>query len=193
MACGLSSFGTRFSAFVHVLALIAIFAGAVGAVLIVAGACWLLMHRATDPALKNSTHAGDIFNLLFFVVAFSLLISGSILRAPGTASISEFARGVVHFDRSITIGPVFGAGLILASILVAYIPFTHMAHFIAKYFTWHAVRWDDRRNVHGSAIESKIPAALGYKPTWSAPHVGADGQRTWAEIATTNPTREAQK
>jgi hypothetical protein len=68
-----------------------------------------------------------------------------------------------------------------------------MAHFIAKYFTWHAVRWDDRRNVSGSAIESKIPAVLGYKPTWSAPHVGAHGRRTWAEIATTNPTREAQK
>ena len=191
-ACGLSSFGTRFSAFVHVLAPIATFAGAVGAALIVAGACWLLMHRTTDPALKNSTHAGDIFNLLFFIAAFALLIGGDLLRAPGAASLGEFARGAVHFDRGIRIGAAFGAGLILASMLLAYIPYTHMAHFIAKYFTWHAVRWDDRRNERGSGLESKVAASLGYKPTWSAPHVGADGQRTWAEIATSNPTSEAQ-
>ena len=86
-----------------------------------------------------------------------------------------------------------GRSTVVTSLLVAYIPFTHMAHFIAKYFTWHAVRWDDRRNERGSAMEGKVAASLDYKPTWSAPHVGADGQRTWAEIATTNPTREARK
>jgi nitrate reductase gamma subunit len=192
-ACGRLSVGIRFSEFAHALAPIAIFAGAVGAILIVAGACWLLMRRITDPALKNSTHAGDIFNLLFFIAACALLIGGYLSRAPGTASLGEFARGAVHFDRAVRIGPAFGAGLILASMLVAYIPFTHMAHFIAKYFTWHAVRWDDRRNERGSAIESEVAASLGYRPTWSAPHVGADGQRTWAEIATSNPTKEAQK
>ena len=193
MACGLLPAGARFSGFDHVLAPLAKVAGAGGALLIVAGAIWLLLRRVADPTLKNSTRAGDIFNLLFFITAFALLIGGYLLRAPGTASLGELARGIVHFDRSIRIGPAFGAGLILASMLVAYIPFTHMAHFIAKYFTWHAVRWDDRRNQRGSAIESKIPAVLGYKPTWSAPHVGADGQRTWAEIATSNPTKEAQK
>ena len=192
MACGFLSFGTRFSEFAHVLTPTIMFAGAIGAVLIVAGACWLLIRRTTDQALKNSTHAGDIFNLLFFIAVCTLLIGGYLLRAPDAASLGEFARGAVHFDRSVTIGPVFGAGLILASILVAYIPFTHMAHFIAKYFTWHAVRWDDRRNERGSDLEGQVAAALGYKPAWSAPHVGADGQRTWAEIATNNPTREAQ-
>ena len=116
------------------------------------------MRRTADPALKNSTHAGDIFNLLFFIAAFALLIGGYLLRAPGTASIGEFARGIVHFDRSIRIGAAFGAGLILASMLVAYIPMTHMAHFIAKYFTYHAVRWDERANVAGgSTMERKWP------------------------------------
>jgi nitrate reductase gamma subunit len=193
LACGLFSAGAQIAGLIHALAAIGKVAGAAGAIFIVAGACWLLMRRTTDPALKNSTRAGDIFNLLFFIAACTLLIGGYLLRAPGTASLAEFARGAVHFDRTVRIGSAFGAGLILVSILLAYIPFTHMAHFIAKYFTWHAVRWDDRRNERGSAIEGKVAASLGYKPTWSAPHVGADGQRTWAEIATTNPTREAQK
>jgi nitrate reductase gamma subunit len=192
-AFGFLSFGPRIAGLIHVLAPISKVAAAVAAILIVAGACWLLMRRTVDPALKNSTHAGDIFNLLLFIAACALLIGGYQLRAPGAASLGACARGIVHFDRNVNIGTAFGTGLILTSMLVAYIPFTHMAHFIAKYFTWHAVRWDDRRNQRGSAIESKIPAVLGYKPTWSAQHVGADGQRTWAEIATSNPTREAQK
>ncbi len=193
LACGQLSATSQIAGLVHVLAPIAMFSAAIAAALIVAGACWLLMRRTADPALKNSTHAGDIFNLLFFIAASALLIGGYLLRAPGTASLGELARGVVHFDRAVRVAPAFGAGLILASMLAAYIPFTHMAHFIAKYFTWHAVRWDDRRNDRGSAMEGKVAASLDYKPTWSAPHVGADGQRTWAEIATSNPTKEAQK
>ncbi len=193
LCCTLLPSRPHIAALAQVLAPISKFAGAVAAVLILAGACWLLMHRTTDPALKSSTHAGDIFNLLFFIAASSLLIGGYLLRAPGTASLGEFARGAVHFDRDLRIGTAFSAGLILTSMLVAYIPFTHMAHFIAKYFTWHAVRWDDRRNQRGSAMEGKVAGSLGYKPTWSAPHMGADGQRTWAEIATSNPTKEAQK
>ena len=119
--------------------------------------------------------------------------AGTCCARPAPHRSVELARGVIHFDRAVRIGPAFGAGLILTSMLVAYIPFTHMAHFIAKYFTWHAVRWDDRRNERGSVMEGKVAASLGYKPTWSAPHMGADGQRTWAEIATTNPTEEARK
>jgi hypothetical protein len=29
---------------------------------------------------------------------------------------------------------------------------------------------------------------LMYRPTWSAPHVGA-GDKTWVDIATSNPTK----
>lgn len=162
-------------------------AGLAGAVLIVAGACMLLVRRASDRAFRNSTKAGDVFNLFFFIFVFGLLAGGYLTRGPGASSLSEFARGMAHFDRGVKVDAVFGMGVILASGLIAYIPFTHMAHFIAKYFTWHAVRWDDRRNERGSGIERKIAVNLGYRPTWSAGHVGADGRRSWAEIATTPP------
>ena len=81
----------------------------------------------------------------------------------------------------------------LGMLLLAYIPMTHMAHFIAKYFTYHRVRWDERANVPGGTIEKHMAEYLMYRPTWSASHVGADGQRTWAEVATTNPTRGGAK
>ena len=103
----------------------------------------------------------------------------------------EIVRGLLLFNTAVAVPPVIGIGLILASVLLAYIPMTHMGHFIAKYFTFHAVRWDDAPN--RGRIQARIAEYLAYKPTWSAAHMGADGQRTWAEIAVLDPTREVRK
>lgn len=169
------------------LAGLTISAGIAGAALTLAGASMLLARRVSDPALRNSTNPGDIFNLLFFLTAFGLLGCGYLLRAPGTASLTDIARGAMHFDRSVQLSSTFGAGLVLTSALAAYIPFTHMAHFVAKYFTWHSVRWDDRRSEPGSAMEHRINLQLAQRPTWSAAHIRADGKRSWAEIAAAPP------
>jgi hypothetical protein len=56
---------------------------------------------------------------------------------------------------------------------------------VAKYFTYHAVRWDDAPNT--GRIAGTMAEYLRYRPTWSARHVGADGTKTWAEVATTPP------
>lgn len=158
-----------------------------GAVLIVTGAAALLIRRLTHSALKNSTNPGDLFNLLFFLAAAGTFIAGYLGRGPGTVTLSQFARGALHFDRTVRVGPAFGIGLIIASALAAYIPFTHMAHYVAKYFTWHAVRWDDRRSDRGSRMEAEAAHWLHTAPDWAAPHIGADGKRSWAEIATSAP------
>jgi len=187
-----------FSAAVHVPGLAAAFSrvgsgcGLAAAALVIAGACLLLARRISDSALRNSTHAGDIANLLLFIFAFSLIAAGALVHGPNAATPGEFARGVLHFDRRLQVAPIFGAGIILASALAAYIPFTHMAHFIAKYFTWHAVRWDDRRTEAGGTLEARMALNLSRRPTWSAPHIGADGRRSWAEIAASAP-KETKK
>ena len=167
--------------------------GSVGIAFVLIGAFWLLVRRIGDAALKNYTKAADVFNLLFFIATFACLAAGFLGKATATVPPEGVVGGALHFDRSAHIGVIQGIGLILASALVAYIPFTHMSHFIAKYFTWHSVRWDDRRNARNGVLEERIAASLRYRPTWSAPHVGADGKKTWAEIATTNPVEEARK
>ncbi len=76
------------------------------------------------------------------------------------------------------------ATVISASVLLAYIPLTHMSHFFVKWFTWHKIRWDDEPNVRGGRIEKLIEAALQYPVTWSGEHIQGDGKRTWADVAT---------
>ena len=99
----------------------------------------------------------------------------------------------MRFDTTVQLPGLAAAGLVVSSLLLAYIPFTHMSHFVAKYFTYHAVRWDDAVNRRGGKLERALAEYLTYRPTWSAPHVTADGTRTWADVATTNPTQGAKK
>ena len=168
-------------------------AGAVGMALALFGALALLHRRLTDPDLKTYTTAGDLFNLLFFIVAFGVLAAGIVLRSPGEPGAVGLVRGLLTFDRALQVPGLLGTGVVLCALLAAYIPLTHMSHFVGKYFTYHDVRWNDKVNLRGSAIEAKLTEYLTYRPTWSAAHVGADGKRTWADVATTNPWEGAKK
>jgi nitrate reductase gamma subunit len=167
--------------------------GLVGAVLTLAGAVGLLIERLTDEDLKPYTTAGDIFNLAFFVVTVGLLLAGYFLRPVNSLNAFAIAQGTLTFNTSLQIPLILGIGLVLGALLAAYIPLTHMAHFIAKYFTYHSVRWSDKPNWNDSKLEAKLAECLTYRPTWAAPHVGGDGVKTWAEIATTNPAQGGKK
>jgi nitrate reductase gamma subunit len=160
-----------------------------GAALTIVGALALLVQRLADRELRMYTAPGDIFNLLFFVVTLGCLLAAYLLRPGGAPCALGLAQGVLTFDTKQRIPALLAVGLLLGALLVAYIPMTHMSHFIAKYFTYHAVRWDDRPNVKRSLIEKRMAEYLTYRPRWAASHVGADGSRTWAEIALANPAR----
>jgi nitrate reductase gamma subunit len=166
--------------------------GMAGSALTILGALGLLVHRLTDNSLKAYTTAGDIFNLLFFLAALAVLSAGYLSRGGLTPDMMAFAQGLVTFDTGIRIPGLLAAGLLLSALLVAYVPLTHMSHFIAKYFTYHAVLWDDAPNLHGGRLEARVAEVLTFRPTWSAEHVGADGKRTWAQIAASGPARESK-
>jgi len=167
--------------------------GTLGLLFGIFGALGLLVQRLTDYQLKDSTTGGDIFNLLFFIVTFGLISAGCLLRTASDPSLLTISKGLFSFDASVEIPSLLASGLFLAGILVAYIPMTHMSHFIAKYFTYHSVRWDDSPSRKGGKLEARVAECLSYRPTWAARHVMADGKKTWAEIAQTNPALEDKK
>ena len=167
--------------------------GLIGAALTLLGAAALLIERLTDEDLKPYTTAGDIFNLSFFLVTVGLLLAGYLLRPDKSLGALALARGALSFDTSAEIPLLLETGLVLGALLMAYIPMTHMSHFIAKYFTYHSVRWNDKPNWNGSKLEQKLAEYLTYRPTWAAPHIGANGVNTWADIATSNPAQGGKK
>ncbi len=167
--------------------------GIAGAALAIAGAAGLLHRRLTAPELKRYTAPADIFNLFFFLVALVTLTAGCLLREQGTPSSMTLARGLLTFDTQIQLPGLQAAGLILAALLLAYVPLTHMSHFIAKYFTYHSVRWDDLPAARSEELRRKMTEYLTLRPTWAAGHIGADGTKNWAEIAMTNPSAGVKK
>jgi nitrate reductase gamma subunit len=168
-------------------------AGGAGSVLAIVGALALLHRRLTHDDLKPYTTPGDLFNLLFFVFALGALALGFLLRRAGSPGALALARGLLTLDTRLQIPGLLAAGLVLGSLLVAYIPLTHMSHFIAKYFTYHAIRWDDRPSAADARVRRRIAEQLTYRPTWAAPHVGADGTRTWSDVATTGPGKGTRR
>ena len=166
------------------------YAGLAGAVLTVLGSVGLLIRRLTDEDLKNYTVPADLFNLLCFSLTPGLLVVGYFTSGSRFPGMLALTRGLLTFRPVSSVPPLLAVGVVLLAALTAYIPYTHMAHFIAKYFTYHSVRWDDALKQPGGKLERKMAEYLTYRPTWSAPHIGADGEKTWAEIAAAAPGRE---
>lgn len=167
--------------------------GVAGGLLGLIGALGLLHRRLTDRDLRNYTTSGDLFNLILFILTLALLFLGAGLRQPSDPSASAILRGLLTFDTSLKIPGLLVAALILAGLVAAYVPMTHMSHFIAKWFTYHSVRWDDQPEFRNARLARKVAEYLTYKPSWAAPHVGANGTRTWVDIATTNPAQGVKK
>jgi nitrate reductase gamma subunit len=167
--------------------------GVSGAILATCGAAALLHRRLTAEDLKTSTTPGDLLNLCWFLAALGCLLAGYFLRGPDSPSTMALVQAILTFDASVRIPGPLAVGLILSALLLAYIPFTHMSHFIGKFFTYHSVRWNDQPLRPGGRIEKRLAEYLTYKPTWAARHVGADGTKTWAEVATTNPAEAKKK
>lgn len=172
------------SAFGAVLFYVTKLMGAFGMLLALIGSIGLLIRRLADTELEGYTAYSHVFNLVFFLAALGV----AFLAFVTVDSSFDLARGYIHSLITFGLQPA-GSWLVtlevvLVSLLIAYIPLTHMSHFFTKYFTYHSVLWDDEPNKPGSSIESRLLEYLNYPVSWSAPHIAGGGKKTWADIAT---------
>lgn len=164
------------------------FVGVAGLVLGILGALGLLARRLAAP-LRDYSAPMDQWNLVFFVVAFGLALATFAVADRDFSLVSAFVAGLVTFQPVAFAASGLGAVLLTLSvaalaILAAYIPMTHMSHFIGKYFAYHAIRWRDDPNLRGGKEEAEIARMLGQKVSWSAPHIQGEGKKSWLDVAT---------
>jgi nitrate reductase gamma subunit len=157
---------------------------AVGFVLGAIGAIGLLIMRLTDSRLKAFTSSIGLFNLVLLLAVFATGIYAFFAADGFAASVSQFVGAVFTANTSVALSGILVAHLVLALFFLAYLPFTPMMHFVAKYFTYHQVRWDDTPLQVGGRTEKQVQQLLEKPMTWSAPHVNADGKKNWVDIAT---------
>jgi len=162
--------------------------GGIGLVLGLVGSVGLLLRRSSRE-LRDYTAPADRFNLAFFSVAFAVALLTFMLVDRDFAVVSAFVANLVTFHMVAIPGSGLAALLpmlsaVLLALLVAYIPLTHMSHFIGKYFAYHAIRWKDEPNLKGGEQEKTINELLGQPISWAAPHIRGDGTKTWLDAAT---------
>jgi nitrate reductase gamma subunit len=167
--------------------------GVTGLGLGVIGALGLLHRRLTEPGFREFTVPADIFNLIFFVAAFGSGILCFTVVDESAQKALDFATNLA----SLNMVALPGVGLqvflptttvVLLSLLVAYIPLTHMSHFVGKYFAYHAIRWNDEPNLGGGPQEPEIQRLLSYKVSWAAQHIRGEGKKSWIDVALEDPT-----
>jgi nitrate reductase gamma subunit len=164
--------------------------GKAGWILSCLGALGLLFSRMFNGRLRRSSALSDYFNLLILLALFAVGVISSFSVDTTFAIQRSYLAGLIGLKPAVSLPSILTAQLWIFIVLLFYFPFTHMTHFVGKYFTYHKIRWEDEPNIKGSKIEKAVSAALGYKINWSASHIKTGG--TWAEAATEEAT-ESEK
>jgi nitrate reductase gamma subunit len=161
------------------------FIAGAGLVLGIIGAVGLFLRRRSR-TLRDYTAPADLFNLLFFIVAFGVALVTFVGYDRDFSLVSGFVTNIVTFNLAPigdgTAGLLLTLSVVFLALLVAYIPTTHMSHFIGKYFAYHAIRWADDPNLPGGKQEAAIEELLSRPVSWSAPHINADGKKSWLDV-----------
>lgn len=155
------------------------------------GAIGLFLTRIFEKGMANSTTRATYFNVLLLGSMFGTGLWALFTLPDFSSQALGFMGALFTADMSIQLASVLKAHFLLTFIFLAYLPFTQMMHFVAKYFTYHEVRWDDRPV--DEKMEKELLEMLGQKPTWSGAHIRADGKKTWVDIATDTGAPEEKK
>ena len=169
-----------------------------GLALALLGSLLLLGRRTLNADYREYTKKGDFFNLVFFIATLGVALAAHARVDPAFAGLREFAGRLLTFDLSAASAATAwtslqSAEVVLASILLAYIPLTHMSHFFTKWFMYHHIRWSDDPNLKGGPFEKKIGEMVQQPVSWAAPHIGADGKKTWLDVATADIKKKDDK
>ncbi len=156
--------------------------GAIGLVSGTFGTLSLLWRRFSDQKLKASSSLSDYVNLIVILAVFLTAAFAWLSVDPSFSQLRGFLRSALTLSPAPQVAPAIVTEIVVAAIFLIYLPFTHMTHFVAKYFTYHQVRWDDTPNLNDPQMLARIQANLSRPVGWSAPHIQSG--KTWAEAAT---------
>ncbi|UCD94315.1 MAG: nitrate reductase gamma subunit [Candidatus Zixiibacteriota bacterium] len=154
--------------------------GYAGLILAGLGAFGLLIWRLADRNQRPYNSPAEYFNLILIDLVVIVALIAQLLDDPGFSIMRGYTASLITFSQIPASGFWIAAEIILISFLTMYIPLTRMSHFVAKYFLYHAVRWNDEPNMRGSMIEKKLLLSLRKKVGWSAPHIQTG--KSWGEV-----------
>jgi nitrate reductase gamma subunit len=146
------------------------------------GSTGLILKRALDARFRNFSTFTTYFRLVFLGAVFISGLAVWFTAANFGVEASSFMNGLLTLDKNIAVNTSFATHIIIFSLFIVYLPFTDMVHFITKFFTYHAVRWNDAPL--DNKIEEKVHRLVEQPLDWTAEHITGNGDRSWADLTT---------
>jgi nitrate reductase gamma subunit len=145
------------------------------------GAIGLILKRALDAGYRPFTTVTRYLHLVFLSLVFFSGIYAWFATGDFARETSAFIKSLVTIDTGITAAFPLSMHFIICLLFIIYLPLTDMAHFMAKYFTYHYIRWND--TPQNEKMTRELQRLLTQPVGWSATHVPARGQKSWADTA----------
>ncbi len=146
------------------------------------GCLALLIRKLVDPTMAPYTRRIEYFNIVFVLAMFFTGLLAWAVSDIGFEVARQYMKGLLTATSMEGMPALAATHAVLLVLLLAYLPFTNMMHFFAKYFTFHKVRWDDSPNLRGGALERGLKPLLGQRINWAAPHM--QNLTRWSDVAT---------
>lgn len=182
MAGGVEVSAESASAWGVLLHYVTLIVGAAALVLGTVSCVALLVRKIVDPTMSPYTRRIEYFNIVFVLVVFATGLLAWAIVDPGFEVARQFMKGLLTASAVEGMPSLAAAHALLLVLLLAYLPFTNMMHFFAKYFAFHKVRWDDSPNLRGGDLERGLKPLLEQRINWAAPHM--QNLNRWADVAT---------
>lgn len=116
--------------------------GVAGGILAVAGSGALLLLRALAADLRQISTPVEYLNVLYVcLLALAALASGAL----GDSAFRTYFLSLLSLKPALPVPASYLLFLLLLWLFMIYIPFTRMAHFAVKYFTYHKVKWGEMK------------------------------------------------
>lgn len=143
------------------------------------GACWLLYLRMTDEGLRDMSDIPAYVNLSLLICMFGTGLLAWIFADSDFSLLRSQLGSLFVFSPIVPVHGLITLEIFFMGLFLAYLPFSRMTHYAAKYFFYHDIMWDDEPMKAGSSLEKDVIASLGGKLSWSAPHIKQN--QSWLE------------
>ena len=152
------------------------------------GSVALLVRRMFNTDLSPYTRRIEYFNLVLILALFLTGLVSWAFYDHVFAVERQYIVSLLTFSSVPGISSLTITHICLVLVAAAYMPYTNMMHFFAKWFTYHKIRWDDAPNLRGSGLESHLGPLHNLPLSWAAPHVQELGR--WSDIARQQPVEK---
>ena len=154
----------------------------VGYIAGILGAVGLILKRLANADLRQYSSFSTYFNLLFLGAVFFTGYMAWLKSENIVTDMSLIIKQTLTLDSAINIDYPLSVHISLSLVFLIYLPMTNMIHFIAKYFTYHEIRWNDEPQDTKTARE--IRDLMKQPIGWSSSHIKTEDKKNWTDTST---------